>query len=280
MTTMFESMGIDEMQNAIYINSTEIKSICEVVEKATKNIIGVYRQCNEKAYHPNVISPDHLMTALYKLLDVMAGYETEYDNRLSNSLIVKQQATATEPEHSTDVQSITEVGNHGLQLLEDLREWADLLGLAHEQYQIRACMVIIALWIARHGGELNSLESIVTTLSEIANSTDEYEMLVELSCLMGELIDAVALDVKFDFKNNDPASPWRLLNLNRGIIATRSHDINIMEYVFEELLHNIPEDAQMFFEQGMQQMEELDYPDHVRAVVSRYHKKHRQRVLH
>lgn len=268
------------MQNAIYINSTEIESICEAVEEATKNIIGVYRQCDDKVYHPNTNSPDQLMTVVNQLLAVMTSCDADLANRFSYDPLGKQQVIPKGVEYSAGSEKITEIGNHGLQVLEGLREWADLLGLDYEQHQIRASMVIIALWIARHGGELISLDSIVSTLSEIANSTDEHEMLVELSYLMGELINAVASDLKFDFKNNNPASPWRLLNLNRGIIATRTHDTGVMEHVFEELLQNIPENAQTFFEQGMQQMDELDYPDHVRAMVSRYHNEHKQRVLH
>jgi len=277
---MFESMGIDEMQNPIYINSTEIESICEAVEEATKSIVGVYQQCDDKAYHPDTISPDQLVSAMRQLLEVMTRCEADFGHRFSYDPFGKQPSLPKGVDYSVGSEKVTEIGNHGLQLLEGLREWADLLELDYEQHQIRASMVIIALWIARHGGELISLDSVVITLSEIANSTDEPEMLVELSYLMGELINAVASDLKFDFKNNDPASPWRLLNLNRGIIATRTHDENVMKHVFEELLQNIPENAETFFEQGMRQMDELEYPDHVRAIVSRYHEQHKRRVLH
>jgi hypothetical protein len=53
-----------------------------------------------------------------------------------------------------------------------------------------------------------------------------------------------------------------------------------MEPVFDQLVHNIPEDASMFFEQGMQQMEELDYPSNVREVMNRYYRTYSARVLH
>ena len=141
-------------------------------------------------------------------------------------------------------------------------------------------MVMVALWVARHGGELNSIESVVNTLAEIANSTSEQEALAELGYMMGELISAVSVETKFDFENIDNQHPWRVLNLNRGIIATRSHDTKIMENAFEDLIRNIPEDAETFFRQGMQQMEELNYPDHVRDVVSRYYLQSKTRVLH
>jgi hypothetical protein len=139
---------------------------------------------------------------------------------------------------------------------------------------------MVALWVARHGGKLVSLESVVNTLAEISNSTVEQEELAELSYLMGEIVEAVSPETKFDFDNINRQQPWRILNLNRGIIATRSHDIEIMEHAFEELIRNIPEDAENFFSQGVKQMDELDYPDHVRNVVVRYYNQSKQRVLH
>ena len=96
---------------------------------------------------------------------------------------------------------------------------------------------------------------------------------------MGELIGAVSIQTKFDFDNTGQGHPWRVLNINRGIIATRSHDTSLMEHAFDELIQNFPEDAESFFKQGMEQMEELDYPDHVRAVMSRYFQQSKVRVL-
>jgi hypothetical protein len=43
-----------------------------------------------------------------------------------------------------------------------------------------------------------------------------------------------------------------------------------MEEVFEELVSNLPDDAREFFAEGMQQMETLNYPIHVRAVMTKY----------
>ncbi|WP_455201868.1 hypothetical protein, partial [Kaarinaea lacus] len=97
---------------------------------------------------------------------------------------------------------------------------------------------------------------------------------------MGELIGAVSEQTKFDFDSSNHRHPWRVLNLNRGIIATRSQDTNLMELAFDELIRNFPEDAELFFKQGMQQMEELDYPVHVRAVMSRYFQQSKTRILH
>jgi len=39
------------------------------------------------------------------------------------------------------------------------------------------------------------------------------------------------------------------------------------------LTDKLPADAPRFFSEGMQQMEALDYPGHVREVMEKYHRK-------
>ena len=43
-----------------------------------------------------------------------------------------------------------------------------------------------------------------------------------------------------------------------------------MEHAFDAINEHLPTDALGFFRDGMEQMEQLDYPDHVREVVQRY----------
>ena len=45
-----------------------------------------------------------------------------------------------------------------------------------------------------------------------------------------------------------------------------------MEEAFAALTDRLPEDAGRFFTEGMQQMDALDYPQHVREVMARYHR--------
>ncbi|MDX1697273.1 MAG: hypothetical protein R3308_03260, partial [Thiohalobacterales bacterium] len=58
----------------------------------------------------------------------------------------------------------------------------------------------------------------------------------------------------------------------QSIVATRSHDTALMEEAFAALTDRLPEDAGRFFTEGMQQMDALDYPQHVREVMARYHR--------
>ena len=76
-----------------------------------------------------------------------------------------------------------------------------------------------------------------------------------------------------DLETVNPGRPWRLLNLNRAIVATRTHQPEVMEEAFSALAAQLPDDAPGFFTQGMEQMELLNYPPQVREVMDRYYKK-------
>ncbi|WP_455365771.1 hypothetical protein [Kaarinaea lacus] len=268
------------MATPLYINNADVESISHVIREAVDKVSHAFDLSSDITV-PNAISPHLVGKALKQFLDILNRaelnhHELSIDSIDSDYYPVKVDA----PHQSLTRQEISEVGNHGIQLLETLSEWAQALELPYQTNQINAIMVMVALWIARHGGELSSIESVVNTLAEIANSTTDSDVLTELSYMMGELISAVSMETRFDFENIDHQHPWRVLNLNRGIIATRSHDTGLMEHVFDELIRNVPEDAEQFFKQGMQQMEELDYPDHVRAVMNRYLQQSKTRVLH
>ena len=75
-----------------------------------------------------------------------------------------------------------------------------------------------------------------------------------------------------DLEKMNPGRPWRVLLLNYGIVATRSHNTASMEAAFAVLTSKLPEDATRFFSEGMQQMDALDYPSHVRKVMEKYHR--------
>jgi len=80
--------------------------------------------------------------------------------------------------------------------------------------------------------------------------------------------------IKSDLEAINPMRPWRILNLNWGIVATRSHNTELMAQVFDQMIKNIPADVQQFFDEGMQQMEIVNYPQGVRALMKRYAQGH------
>jgi len=269
---------------SLTFNSTNVNDITAAINDACMNIVSSFQQAGEdfKAQQDD-IKPDQIVTALDQFVDIMQMIEIDYASKIvvSDSPLKFSISNSDDGVHEPlSRDEISEIGNYGLELIQNLSVWAGRLDMPDEKHQLHTIMVVVALWVARRGGCLTTIDTVVDTIASMANACYEPHVLAELSDVMGELINAVSQEIKREEVTEDKLQPWRILNINRGIIATRTHDPQIMEPVFDQLVHNIPEDASMFFEQGMQQMEELDYPTNVREVMNKYYRTYSARVLH
>lgn len=167
---------------------------------------------------------------------------------------------------------ITEIGDYALQLLEALSAESAKPALSGQQQTLSSLAINIALWIAGHDGQIGTLEPVANALALMANSSREPKELGQLSDVINEIIAAVSSSISQDLEKMNPGRPWRVLLLNNSIVATRSHDTDLMEAAFAILTRQLPEDATRFFSEGMEQMDALDYPPHVRQVMEKYHR--------
>lgn len=190
-------------------------------------------------------------------------------------------APATPAQQALSQADISELGDYGLSLIGDLVQWAAQLGREHDRRRLEGLAFPLALWVARKEGELRTLEPVVNALAAFANGTTDPATLDALGRAIMEIIDAVSPFLREDLEKSNPGRPWRILILNYGIIATRSHNTALMETAFQTLTRHLPEEAPEFFRTGMEQMELLNYPGHVREVVEKYHRQWRtQHTLH
>jgi hypothetical protein len=128
----------------------------------------------------------------------------------------------------------------------------------------------ICLWIARQGGHINRLETVVNSLAAYANELQDTAQIAGLANVIREIIDAASDEIRSDIEQTSPMRPWRIINLNYGIVATRSYDPQLMDEAYGVLVENLPQDAREFFREGMQQMDIVGYPEEVREVVEKY----------
>lgn len=196
-----------------------------------------------------------LSQAFDQLLDVMARAESD---RQSDG-------------GSRDA-DVTELGEYALQLTENLAARAVRTGTDEQRPALAALNGNLALWIAHHGGIIDTLEPVVDALALFANTLSDTKDLAALSGIIRTVVDAVAPVISQDLEKINPGRPWRVLLLNQSIVATRSHNTELMEQAFATLTDSLPEDAGHFFTEGMQQMDALDYPQHVREVMAKYHR--------
>jgi len=198
-----------------------------------------------------------MLAAMMQSIDIMERLE------------VDQQSTQAEPLQTDDV---SQIGEYALTLLEELSVVAANRGLQQSMRVLHRMSLPVAMWIAHHGGRIRMLDIVVNAIASYANELQQTEQLSQLCDSIGRVVAVVSDDIRRDLEATNPMRPWRILNLNWGIVATRSHDVELMEQVFEQLIKNIPADVKSFFHEGMQQMDIIGYPDPVREVMEKYNK--------
>jgi hypothetical protein len=183
-------------------------------------------------------------------------------------------------ENPRSEENMDDLANHGLRLLNELCHLAKTLGCEESYYKFEQLSLPLAVWSAQHHFILKDIEIIINAISHIANNTQDTRFLSRLAEMVEHIIDSISPAIKQDLDKTNPDRPWRVLNLNHGIIATRSLDPKRMEAVFSQLLYRLPDDAAGFFAEGMEQMDIIDYPPHVRSVMQSYFQLTNQPTLH
>ncbi|MCG6936624.1 MAG: hypothetical protein LJE83_00420 [Gammaproteobacteria bacterium] len=217
---------------------------------------------NDSALDDGANSLHTMLAAMDQAIDVMQRADADS---------VVQQKMSAESIGRLEEKDINRIGQYALDLLENLI--AFMQNKTGDQcMDLQRLSLPISLWVVRHGGKLSQIDMLVNTLAAYANDTVELHKLAKLSAVIREIIDACDDEIRRDIEQTNMMRPWRILNLNYGIVATRSHQPEIIEQAYETLIKNIPQDAREFFKEGMQQMDIIGYPDEVRQVVERYHK--------
>lgn len=182
-----------------------------------------------------------------------------------------ERASPEAPQSRPGAAELRDLATYGVGLLTELAACARRAGMDDEASGAETLTVPFSVLMARQGAELSALEPVVNALATLANGLSDPADLAQLFGLMGEIVGAVSPAVAQDPGGSDPQRPWRVLLLNRAIVATRSHRPALMGVAFDAVVEHLPQDAARFFEEGMAQMDALDYPPHVRAVMERYY---------
>jgi len=170
-------------------------------------------------------------------------------------------------DQSSDMAELNQCSDYGIQLFSELSSLAASIHLAEQSVDIENLCFPFALWAARLGAEIATLEPVVNAISRSANSTMEPSDLEQLYREISEIVYAVSEPLRQDMEAINPLRPWRILLLNRAIVATRSHQPVLMEDAYKDIVTMLPEDASRFFREGMEQMDAIGYPTHVREIV-------------
>jgi hypothetical protein len=169
--------------------------------------------------------------------------------------------------------NISQIGEETINCLIALGAWAERLNLPQEKSMFEEIAFSVAHWVIRHQGEIRSLEVIVNTLATKANRTSDTAILTSLFHVMNDVIEHTSPEQKNDLDKSDPARPWRMLNFNFAIVATRTLNKDLMIRAFDTLGRNLPEDCPQFFEEGLKQSEKEVYGPEIKTMMAEYFKK-------
>lgn len=179
-----------------------------------------------------------------------------------------------------DQEQLQEFCCYGLDLLDRLAFLVRKIEIMDETDRIARLFASIGVWIARRGVSIDNLEGTADGFGMIVNATTASDELLCLCALMEEVIAAASVRLQLDEDRGEAWRPWRVINLNAGIAATRSLDPEIMDQTFEKLGRRLPYDMPGFLADGLRQTAFQTVPDAVKDVMRRHMKKWPANALH
>ena len=209
------------------------------------------------------ISPSALNDSMHQLFSIIGSINSPSD---SESSLLEQE--------------MSELPNYCMELLSKLYAVAQTLSCNESSSVFEQLAIPLALQFAKHKLIMQDVQLVANAISNTANHTQDPQQLAELADVIDVIVNMFSADIKADRDKSNPGRPWRIINMNQAIIATRSHDPERMETVFEQLMIRLPDDAPGFFAEGIQQMDVIDYPKHVKNVMQTYFKLTNQPTLH
>jgi hypothetical protein len=177
-------------------------------------------------------------------------------------------------------EELNELCAHGLDLLDRLAFLVRKVEIMDKRDTVARMFASMGVWVARRGATIDNLEGTADGFGMVVNATRATDDLRALCGFMEEVIEAASLRLQLDEDRGNAWRPWRVINLNAGIAATRSLDPELMERTFEKMGRRLPYDMPGFLADGMRQAAFQNVPDEVRDVMRRHMEKWPNNALH
>ena len=179
-----------------------------------------------------------------------------------------------------DAEVMTELAHYALDLFDRLSYQLRQLDIHDQRDNLARVFASLAVWFARRDAVIDNLDGAADGFANLVNGENDAVELATFSRMMDQVLEAAADELKLDQDRSNPWRPWRVLNLNSGVAATRSLDAQLMEATFESLGRRLPYDMPGFFADGKRQMDAQDVPQEVRDVMTRYAEKWPDKAHH
>ena len=169
-----------------------------------------------------------------------------------------------------ETDEITEFGSYGLDLLDRLDFLVRKLEIMDQRDTVFRTIPSLAAWLVRHDATIDNLQGTADGFARLVNGLSEPRDLAEICRQMEEVIEAASEQLQMDEDRTNEWRPWRIINLNSGIAATRSLDPELMESTFDKIGRRLPYDMPGFFADGKRQMIGQNVPEPVSEVMNRF----------
>ena len=220
------------------------------------------------SYFQDLSDDTRLVEVLETLKSALQARPAGLDEQIEVLIDHLSSIITNQPIDNLNAEMITEIGELGSHLLGKL--YFELLNNNEHQRMYNFLALAFAYWVVRNRGTINQLEFFVTALAQTANLVHDKISLESLYEVATFIVYATNDELKIEAEGAAPDNPWKLLIMNYGIIATRTHTPELMESAYDTLIRYFNSDAPEFFRKAMSEMDRLNYPQYVRTVVERY----------
>ena len=173
-------------------------------------------------------------------------------------------------EQLEDSAAISELAHYALDLVDRLQAQLWYLDIHDQRDRLSRLFASLAVWFARQDAVLDNLNGAADSFAILVNGENDSTVLADMSGLMNEVLEAASNEIKMDEDRSDQFRPWRVLNLNSGVAATRSFDAKLMQETFEKMERRLPHDLPGFFADGKRQVQMQEVPEDVREVMTQF----------
>ncbi len=173
-------------------------------------------------------------------------------------------------EQLEDSAAISELAHYALDLVDRLQAQLWYLDIHDQRDRLSRLFASLAVWFARQDAILDNLNGAADSFAILVNGENDSTVLADMSRLMNEVLEAASNEIKMDEDRSDQFRPWRVLNLNSGVAATRSFDAKLMQEIFEKMERRLPYDLPGFFADGKRQVQVQEVPEDVREVMTQF----------